>query len=151
MGAASQVALAPSDCAETPLRVPVAGRGGPERRCRHVLHDFEWFGFLFESMVIRDLRVHAQANGASVYHYRDNTDLEVDAVVDAGPGRWAAFEVKLGAGRVDEAARTLLKFADRVDTERCGEPAALGVIVGSGYGYRRPDGVGVIPVGGLGE
>ncbi len=117
----------------------------------HVLHDFEWFGFLFESMVIRDLRVHAQANGASVYHYRDNTDLEVDAVVDAGPGRWAAFEVKLGAGRVDEAARTLLKFADRVDTERCGEPAALGVIVGSGYGYRRPDGVGVIPVGGLGE
>ena len=117
----------------------------------HVLHDFEWFGFLFESMVIRDLRVYAQTNGASVYHYRDNTDLEVDAIVDAGPGRWAAFEIKLGAGRVDEAARTLLKFADRVDTERCGEPAALGVIVGSGYGYTRPDGVGVIPVGGLGE
>ena len=116
----------------------------------HLLHDFEWFGFLFESMVIRDLRVYAQASGAVVYHYRDNTGLEVDAVVDAGLGRWAAFEIRLGEGRVDEAARTLLKFRDRVDTGRCGEPAALAVIVGSGYGYRRPDGVGVIPVGGLG-
>ena len=116
----------------------------------HLLHDFEWFGHLFESLVIRDLRVYAQAIGATVYHYRDNTGLEVDAVVDAGPGRWAAFEIKLGAGRTDEAARTLLKFADRVDTERCGQPAALGVIVGSGYGYARPDGVGVIPVGALG-
>ncbi len=116
----------------------------------HLLHDFEWFGFLFESMVIRDLRVYAQAAGATVHHYRDNTGLEVDAVVDAGPGRWAAFEIKLGASRVDDGARALLKFADRVDVERCGEPAALGVIVGSGYGYGRPDGVGVIPVGALG-
>lgn len=116
----------------------------------HLLHDFEWFGFLFESMVIRDLRVYAQASGASVYHYRDNTGLEVDAIVDAGPGRWAAFEIKLGPARVDEGAKTLLKFADRVDTDRCGEPAALGVIVGSGYGYTRSDGVGVIPVGALG-
>ena len=116
----------------------------------HVLNDFEWFGVLFESMVIRDLRIYAQATGAAVHHYRDNTGLEVDAVVDAGPGRWAAFEIKLGASRVDEGARTLLKFADRVDVERCGEPAALGVIVGSGYGYARPDGVGVIPVGALG-
>ena len=117
----------------------------------HLLHDFEWFGLLFESMVVRDLRVYAQASGASVYHYRDNTDLEVDAVVDAGPGCWAAFEIKLGARRIDQAVRALLKFAGRVDTERCGEPAALGVIVGSGgYGYTRPDGVAVIPVGALG-
>ncbi len=116
----------------------------------HLLYDFEWFGFLFESMVVRDLRIYAQANGASVYHYRDNTGLEVDAVVEVGPGRWAAFEIKLGASRVDEGAKTLLKFGDRVDTDRCGEPAALGVIVGSGYGYARPDGVRVIPVGGLG-
>ena len=112
----------------------------------HLLHDFEWFGFLFESMVVRDLRVYAQASGATVYHYRDNTGLEVDAIVEAGPGCWAAFEIKLGSGRVDDGARSLLKFADRVDTERCGEPAALGVIVGSGYGYTRPDGVQVIPV-----
>ncbi|MDE2793572.1 MAG: DUF4143 domain-containing protein [Gemmatimonadota bacterium] len=116
----------------------------------HLLSDFEWFGLLFESMVVRDLRVHAQASGARVYHYRDNTGLEVDAIVDAGPCRWAAFEIKLGASRVDDSAKTLLKLANRVDTDRCGKPAALGVIVGSGYGYARPDGVGVIPVGGLG-
>lgn len=119
---------------------------GPE----HLLRDLQWFGFLFESMAVRDLRVYAQDNRASVYHYRDNTDLEVDAIVDGGPNRWAAFEIKLGAGRIEEAAQTLLKFADRVDTNRTGEPAALGVITGSPYGYRRPDGVSVIPIGALG-
>ncbi len=119
---------------------------GPE----HLLRDFSWFGFLFESLVVRDLRVYAQAMGARVCHYRDDTGLEVDAVVDAGPGRWAAFEAKLGRGRIDDAARSLLKFADRVDTSRCGEPSALGVIVESGLGYVRPDGVSVIPLGAMG-
>ena len=119
---------------------------GPE----HLLRDFSWFGLLFESLVIRDLRVYAQAMGASVYHYRDHTGLEVDAIVDAGPGRWAAFEIKLGLSRIDDAVRSLLKFAERVDTSRCGEPAALGVIVDSGFGYVRPDGVSVIPLGALG-
>ena len=127
--------------------IAVAALGaGPE----HLLHDFSWFGLLFESMVIRDLRVHAQAMGARIYHYRDHTGLEVDAIVDAGPGRWAAFEIKLGLSRIDDAARSLLKFADRVDTSRCGEPAALGVIVDCGYGYVRPDGVSVIPLRALG-
>ena len=119
---------------------------GPE----HLLRDLQWFGFLFESMAVRDLRVYAQDNRASVYHYRDNTDLEVDAIVDGGPNRWAAFEIKLGAGRIEEAAHALLKFAARVDTDRTGEPAALGVITGSPYGYHRPDGVSVIPIGALG-
>ncbi len=116
----------------------------------HLLSDFSWFGLLFESIVIRDLRVYAQAMGARVYHYRDHTGLEVDAVVDAGPGRWAAFEIKLGLSRIDDAACSLLKFSERVDTSRSGEPAALGVIVDSGFGYDRPDGVSVVPVGTLG-
>ena len=115
-----------------------------------LLRDFSWFGFLFESMVIRDLRVYAQASGAKVYHYRDDTGLEVDAIVDAGPGQWAAFEIKLGLSRVDDAAHTLVRFKDRVDTGRSGEPAALGVIVERGYGYVRPDGVSVLPLGALG-
>ena len=119
---------------------------GPE----HLLHDFSWFGLLFESMVIRDLRVYAQAMGARVFHYRDHTGLEVDAVVEAGPGRWAAFEIKLGLSRIDDGVRSLLTFADRVDTSRCGKPAALGVIVDRGFGYLRPDGVSVIPLGALG-
>ena len=117
---------------------------------KHLLRDLRWFGFLFESMAVRDLRVYAQATDARVYHYRDNTDLEVDAIVDGGPDRWAAFEIKLGGGHIEDAAQTLLKFANRVDTRRMAEPAALGVITGSRYGYYRPDGVSVIPIGALG-
>ncbi len=65
-------------------------------------------------------------------------------------GRWGAFEVKLGQSRLDEAAASLLTFAARVDTAKCGKPAALVVIVGTGYGYVRPDGVAVVPIGSLG-
>ncbi len=81
---------------------------------------------------------------------RDNTGLEVDAIIQAADGRWAAFEIKLGAARVDEGAANLLKFVERVDLDRCGKPSALGVIVSAGYGYMREDGIGVLPVGALG-
>lgn len=115
-----------------------------------LLRDLRWMGFLFESLVVRDLRVYAQANDGVVRHYRDNTGLEVDTIVETGDGRWAAFEVKLGHSQVDAAAEQLKKFAERVDTGVCGEPAMLGVIVATGPGYRRPDGVAVVPVGALG-
>jgi predicted AAA+ superfamily ATPase len=115
-----------------------------------LLKDLNLFGLFFESMVIRDLRVYAQANDAVVRQYRDNTGLEVDAIVEARDGRWAAFEIKLGVGHVDAGAATLLKFADRIDTGKCGSPALLGVIVGTGYGYMRKDGIAVLPVGALG-
>jgi predicted AAA+ superfamily ATPase len=114
-----------------------------------LLRDLNVFGLLFESMVVRDLRVYAQPLDGELFHYRDQSGLEVDAIVDAGE-RWAAFEVKLGAGQVDHAAESLKRFVDRVDTAKRGEPALLGVIVGSGYGYVRPDGIHVIPVGALG-
>ncbi len=129
-----------------PSLAAAALAAGPE----HLVADLAWFGFLFESLVVRDLRVYAQAMGGSVYHYRDNTGLEVDAIVDAGPGRWGAFEVKLSAGRVDEAAANLLRFRDRVDDRLVGAPSVLGVIVGSAYGYMRTDGVAVIPCQSLG-
>jgi hypothetical protein len=129
-----------------PSLAVAALRGTPD----HLLRDLRLFGFLFESLVVRDLRVYAQANDAVVLHYRDNTDLEVDALVQAANGRWAAFEVKLGPGRIEEAAANLLTFARRVDTRRRGAPSALGVIVGTGYGYTRKDGVVVIPIGALG-
>lgn len=115
-----------------------------------LLDDLELLGCLFESLVVRDLRIYGQASEAEVYHYRDNTDLEVDAIVEAADGRWAAFEVKLGSGRVDEAAANLLKLAERIDAARTGEPSLLGVIVGPGYGYVRPDGVAIIPIGAVG-
>jgi len=100
-------------------------------------------------LVVRDLRVYAQAADADVSHYRDNTGLEVDAIVQTRAGSWAAFEVKLGGGTgIEEAASSLLKFRNRVDTERTGEPSALAVVVGSGaYAHRRDDGVWVLPIG----
>jgi len=93
---------------------------------------------------VRDLRVYAQRSDASVLHYRDNIG-EVDVIVEAGM-RWGALEVKLGVAYVEEAAANLKKFVERVDTERCGEPAFLGVVVPARYGYVRGDGVHVIPV-----
>lgn len=84
-----------------------------------------------------------------MYHYRDSSGLEADAIVERRDGVWAAFEVKLGPGSVDQAAQALLRVAARVDADRHGEPAVLGVITGWGYGYRRPDGVSVIPIGAL--
>ena len=129
-----------------PSLAVAAVRATPDR----LLRDLDFLGLLFESMVVRDLRVYAQAADAEVFHYREKGGLEVDAIVQANDGRWAAFEVKLGEGRVDDAARNLRRLADRVDPERMGKPAALGVIVSSGYGYVREDGVAVIPVGGLG-
>ncbi|MQA88765.1 MAG: DUF4143 domain-containing protein [Gemmatimonas sp.] len=111
---------------------------------QRLVKDLELFGFLYESLVIRDLRVYAQATGASVFQYRDNTGLEIDAVIEATDGRWFAAEVKLGAANIDEAAANLLRFAQRVDTTKSGEPSALAVVVATGFGYVREDGV-VIP------
>jgi uncharacterized protein len=129
-----------------PSLAVAALRATPDR----LLGDLNLLGLLFESLVVRDLRIYAQAADAQVLHYRDSSGLEVDAIVEAGDGRWMAFEVKLGDGQIDAAAATLSRFATRVDKARCGSPALLGVIVASGYGYRREDGVAVIPIGALG-
>jgi predicted AAA+ superfamily ATPase len=129
-----------------PSLAVAALRATPER----LLADLNLLGHLFESLVVRDLRVYAQAADARVLQYRDSSGLEADAIVEAADGRWAVFEVKLGLGQIDEGATTLAKFVRRVDTRRCGPPAAIGVIVGNGYGYVRDDGIAVIPIGALG-
>ncbi len=115
-----------------------------------LLEDLKYLGFLFESLVIRDLRVYAQACDAEVLHYRDNNGHEADAIVQGADGRWAAFEVKLGAGLIEQGVNSLKRFAKQIDTAKCGEPAVLGVITGTGYGYVRDDGIQVIPIGSLG-
>jgi uncharacterized protein len=118
----------------------------PER----LLNDLNFFGFLFESLAIRDLRIYGQSADAHIFHYRDNTDLEVDAIVQTRDGRWVAFEIKLGGDEaIEYAAANLLRFAERVDTSKSGSPARLGVIVATGYGYVREDGIAVVPVGSL--
>jgi predicted AAA+ superfamily ATPase len=116
-----------------------------------LLADLNTFGLLFESLAIRDLRVYADPVAGSVQHYRDSDGLEVDAIVQTKSGTWGAFEIKLGTGQIDEAAKTLKDFASKVATEKVGEPAVLGIITASGYGYTRPsDGVVVIPIGAIG-
>ncbi len=142
----SRVRSAPKRLFADPSLAVAALRADPEQ----LLKDLNLLGFLYESLVIRDLRVYAQAADAQVLQYRDNTGLEVDAIVETADGRWAAFEIKLGSGMADEGAANLLKFSRRVDISKRGKPSALAVIVGSGYGYVRPDDVAVIPIGALG-
>ena len=116
-----------------------------------LLADLEFLGLLFESLVVRDLRVYAQAADAEVFHYREKGGLEVDAVVEAADGRWAAFEIKLGERWVDEGSRNLQRLAARLADGPHGPPAALAVIVPGGYGFAGgAEQVGVLPIGALG-
>jgi hypothetical protein len=114
---------------------------------QRLLGDLRTLGFLFEAMVVRDLRVYADLADAGVFHYRDSYGLEVDAIVETRSGNWGAFEVKLGIGQVDTAAANLLELQATVDA---GPPAVLGVITSTGFGYQRDDGVWVVPIGALG-
>jgi predicted AAA+ superfamily ATPase len=115
-----------------------------------LLNDLNFTGFLFESMVVHDLRVYGQANDAKVYHYRDSSGLEVDSIVQKYNGDWSAFEIKLGTGQIEEAAENLLRFAKLVDTEKTGAPKSLNIITGTGMSYTRKDGVNVIALASLG-
>ena len=112
-----------------------------------LLNDLKYVGCLFESLVVRDLRVYAGHIGGKVLHYQDHTGLEVDAIVENASGQWGAFEIKLGPNRADDAATNLLKFRDRVEG---GGEGFLGVIVPWGYSYMRDDGVAVIALNSLG-
>ncbi len=107
-------------------------------------------GFHFEALVIRDLRIYAQLHRARVDSWRDANGLEVDAVITGRDRTWAAFEINVNPREVDAAAAALLRFAGKVDAERHGPPACLGVITSTGPGGRRPDGVHVIPIAALG-
>lgn len=111
-----------------------------------LLDDFETFGLLFESLCVHDLRVYANALGGDVFHYRDKTGLEADAVVHLHDGRWAPVEVKLGNRFIDDAARNLVKLAKRVDEEKQGRPSFLLVLTATSAAYVREDGVVVAPL-----
>ena len=119
-------------------------RADPDRLVREV----DTLGLLFESLVVRDLRVYAQAMSASVMHFQEQR-IEADAIVECPDGRWAAFEMKLGLSHVEAGVESLLALRRRLAGNRQGEPASLNVITGWGYAYQRPDGVNVIPVSAL--
>ena len=112
-----------------------------------LLADFNTFGLLFESLCVRDLRVYAQAMDGEVFHYRDKSGLQADAVVQLKDGRWGAVEMKMGTKEADPAASHLLALRDRIDTDRLGEPSFLMVLTATEVGYARPDGVLVVPIG----
>lgn len=117
-----------------------------------LLKDLNYLGLLFESLIVHELRVYASLHDAALSHYRDNTGLEIDIVIQTVSGSWIPVEVKLGSGdsTIDAAAANLRKFVDKVDIDRMGQPANLLVVTGTGYAYQRHDGVTVVPITSLG-
>jgi uncharacterized protein len=115
-----------------------------------LIKDLNYTGFLFESLVVHDLNVYAKANDAIVYHYQDSYGLEVDAIVQKRNGQYAAFEIKLGTGFIEDAAHNLKKFEKNIDVSKAELPASLNIITGTGISYRRPDGINVISMAALG-
>jgi predicted AAA+ superfamily ATPase len=112
-----------------------------------VLQDFEYFGFLFEALCARDVRVYAQHNDGDVFHYRDKSGLEADMIVALRDGRWGAIEVKLGNRQIEEAAENLLKLKEKINTDKMREPSFLMVLTGGQYAFQRKDGVFIVPIG----
>ena len=112
-----------------------------------VLLDFEYFGFLFEALCARDIRVYAQSNDGDVFHYRDKSGLEADMIVQLRDGRWGAIEVKLGNSQIELAAENLLKLKEKIDAGKMREPSFLMVLTGGQFAYRRNDGVLIVPIG----
>ena len=118
-----------------------------EMKPQDLINDLNTFGFLFESLCMRDLKIYTSSFNGDITFYRDEKEFEVDAILRTSSGKWGAIEIKLGAGYVDEAAQNLLKFKERVDTKKCGEPSFLMVLTGTKYSYKRPDGVYVVSIG----
>ena len=114
-----------------------------------LIADLKTFGFLFETLCVRDLRVFADAMNGSVYHYRDKDGLECDAVVHLRNGAYGLVEIKLGGDSlIEEGAKTLTALAKKIDTDKMNAPAFSMVLVGIGnYAYRRKDGIYVVPIG----
>jgi predicted AAA+ superfamily ATPase len=115
-----------------------------------ILKDLKFVGFLFESLAVHELRVYAQVSDAKVYHYHDSSGLEVDAIVQKYNGDWCAFEIKLGTGQIEEAAKSLKKFVSILDTKSVALPKSLNIITGTGISYTRNDGINVISLASLG-
>ncbi|MDR2712767.1 MAG: DUF4143 domain-containing protein [Clostridiales bacterium] len=114
---------------------------------KRLLSDFNTFGLLFESLCIRDLRIYAESIDGSVYHYRDKSGLEIDAIVQLADGRWGAIEIKLGAGEVDKACDNLLRLKQIVDTDKMNEPSFLLVLTGTEYAFQMKNGIWIVPLG----
>ncbi len=112
-----------------------------------LVNDLETFGFLFEAMVERDLKIYADSFEAKNYHYQDYQNREIDHIIELKNGNWCCFEIKLGVNEIDNAANNLIKIRDSIKNEGGRAPSILCVVCGmSNAAYRRPDGVYVVPI-----
>jgi predicted AAA+ superfamily ATPase len=115
-----------------------------------LLDDLNALGLMFESLAVRDLRVYADCMDAGVFHYRDSSNLEIDAIVERRDGAWIGLEVKLGGERaVAEAVGNLSKLRARLTAAKLGQLASLCVITGGQASFTRADGIHVIALGHL--
>ena len=116
---------------------------------KDLVNDLDSFGLFFEDMVVRDLRVYAEALDGQLYHYRDSSGLECDTVLHRRNGSYALLEVKLGGeDNINKGAASLIELSNNIDTDKMPRPSFLAVIVGVGkFAYQRKDGVFVIPIG----
>ncbi len=114
-----------------------------------LINDTKTFGFIFETLCVRDLRVFAESLNGKVYHYRDKDKLECDAVVHLRNGEYGLIEIKLGGDQlINEGAKSLLALSNKIDTSKMKEPAFMMVLTATGnYAFRREDGVYVVPIG----
>ncbi|MBQ8062942.1 MAG: ATP-binding protein [Clostridia bacterium] len=112
-----------------------------------LIGDLNTFGFLFEAMVERDLRIYAESFDAQLYHYQNYRNQEIDAVIELQDGNWCAFEIKLGANQIDSAASGLIQISKDIQDENGKAPTVLGIICGTANAaYKRPDDVFVVPI-----
>lgn len=114
-----------------------------------LINDLKTFGFVFETLCVRDLRVFADSLGGGVYHYRDRDGQECDAVIHLRNGKYGLVEIKLGGEKlIEEGAQNLKAMESKIDTDKMNSPSFLMVLTGIGdYPYRRKDGVYVVPIG----
>ena len=109
--------------------------------------DLETFGFLFEALCERDLKIYAESFGAALYHYQDYAGNEIDAVIEMPDGGWCGIEIKLGANKIEEGAGNLIRIRNAIVKDGGKAPSALIVLCGlSNAAYRRPDGICVVPL-----
>ena len=117
---------------------------GPE----DLLNDLNTMELLFENMAVRDLRVYAEALDGKIFHYRDKSGLECDAVLHRRNGTYGLIEIKLGGDKlIKEGAENLLKLAEKIDTDKMKAPSFLMVLCAKApMAYKREDGVIVAPI-----
>ena len=114
-----------------------------------LINDLNTFGFIFENLCVRDLRVYAESINGNLYHYRDSSSLECDAVIHLRNGSYGLVEIKLGGDKlVEEGADNLIKLKNKLDTSKMKNPSFLMVVTATGdYAYKRSDEIYVVPIG----